>query len=214
MDLTSLLCMYPVSAVFTAVSTRPSLPPIVWNQNSWGWSPVKNEFATKPRSFGSRENRRKCGKARWMNPSPIRFPVTVCWPRTAAICPMLSGDPLDPHMLMMNGAFAQCKIFMHCPPQSARTCERIPLSLLSTVISSVHPGSASRVPSLKLLMSTAQSSYPFWMYSFVTALSSFPGVTSSMPMLNPRFISHVHVSRDNRHMHFAAYAWPADKNSW
>lgn len=32
--------MYPVSAVFTAVSTRPSRPPMVWKKNSVGLRPV------------------------------------------------------------------------------------------------------------------------------------------------------------------------------
>lgn len=32
-------CMYPVSAVFTAVSTRPSRPAIVWKKNSVGVRP-------------------------------------------------------------------------------------------------------------------------------------------------------------------------------
>jgi hypothetical protein len=40
--------MYPVSEVLTAVSIRPSLPPIAWKKNSSGVSPVKYEFLTNP----------------------------------------------------------------------------------------------------------------------------------------------------------------------
>lgn len=51
--LTRRRCMYPVSAVFTAVSTRPSLPPIVWKKNSVGVRPLQKLFCTKPRADGS-----------------------------------------------------------------------------------------------------------------------------------------------------------------
>lgn len=50
--LTNLLCMYPVSAVLTAVSTSPSLPPIVWKKNSVGVRPEKKLFSTKPFAAG------------------------------------------------------------------------------------------------------------------------------------------------------------------
>lgn len=36
---TSLLCMYPDLDVLTAVSTRPSLPPMAWKKNSVGERP-------------------------------------------------------------------------------------------------------------------------------------------------------------------------------
>jgi hypothetical protein len=45
----SRLLMYPVSAVLTAVSTRPSRPAMVWKKNSLGVSPLKKLLATKPR---------------------------------------------------------------------------------------------------------------------------------------------------------------------
>jgi hypothetical protein len=44
--------MYPVSAVLTAVSTKPSRPPIVWKKNSVGVKPVKKLFSTKPLASG------------------------------------------------------------------------------------------------------------------------------------------------------------------
>ena len=50
--LTSLLCIYPVSAVLTAVSTKPSLPAIVWKKNSVGVSPEQKLFDTKPLALG------------------------------------------------------------------------------------------------------------------------------------------------------------------
>ena len=34
--------MYPVSAVFTAVSTSPSRPPIAWKKNSVGLNPLRS----------------------------------------------------------------------------------------------------------------------------------------------------------------------------
>ena len=42
----------PVSAVFTAVSMRPSRPPIAWKKNSDGVKPARYEFSTKPRDSG------------------------------------------------------------------------------------------------------------------------------------------------------------------
>lgn len=50
--LTNLLCIYPVSAVLTAVSTRPTRPAIVWKKNSVGVNPVKKLFWTKPLAAG------------------------------------------------------------------------------------------------------------------------------------------------------------------
>jgi hypothetical protein len=40
----NLLYIYPVSAVLTAVSTKPSRPPIVWKKNSVAVRPEKKEF--------------------------------------------------------------------------------------------------------------------------------------------------------------------------
>lgn len=44
--------MYPVSAVFTAVSTKPSRPAIVWKKNSVGVRPEKKLFETNPLAAG------------------------------------------------------------------------------------------------------------------------------------------------------------------
>lgn len=46
-------CMYPVSAVLTAVSTRPSRPAMVWKKNSVGVRPEQKLSATKPLAAGS-----------------------------------------------------------------------------------------------------------------------------------------------------------------
>jgi hypothetical protein len=40
-DLINFLYIYPVSEVLTAVSMRPSRPPIAWKKNSSGLSPIK-----------------------------------------------------------------------------------------------------------------------------------------------------------------------------
>ena len=48
----ALLCYIPVSAVFTAVSMRPSLPPMAWKKNSLGVKPAKYEFSTNPLASG------------------------------------------------------------------------------------------------------------------------------------------------------------------
>lgn len=52
LTLTRRRCMYPVSAVLTAVSTRPSRPPIVWKKNSVGVRPEQKLFSTKPLAAG------------------------------------------------------------------------------------------------------------------------------------------------------------------
>ena len=43
---------HPVSAVFTAVSTSPSRPPMVWKKNSGAVRPLKKLVATKGTSEG------------------------------------------------------------------------------------------------------------------------------------------------------------------
>ena len=40
--------IHPAPTVFTAVSTRPSRPAMVWKKNSVGRKPLKKELATKP----------------------------------------------------------------------------------------------------------------------------------------------------------------------
>lgn len=66
--LMSLLCMYPVSAVFTAVSMRPSLPPMVWKKNSVAVNPEKKLFFTNPRDSGVALLRMKWGSVRSIKP--------------------------------------------------------------------------------------------------------------------------------------------------
>lgn len=58
----SLLCMYPVSSVLTAVSMIPSLPPIVWKKNSVGVSPEKKLLLTKPLATGDSSSLAKWGR--------------------------------------------------------------------------------------------------------------------------------------------------------
>ena len=50
--LMSLRWMYPVWDVLTAVSIKPTRPPIAWKNNSCGVRPLMNEFSTKPRAPG------------------------------------------------------------------------------------------------------------------------------------------------------------------
>ena len=101
----SLRLMYPVSAVFTAVSTRPSRPAMVWKKNSVGRIPEKKELATKPFASGVFSPLRKCGSDRPANPSGGRDPPTACCPTHATICEMLIVLPFEPHSAMISGAF-------------------------------------------------------------------------------------------------------------
>ncbi len=48
--------MYPVSAVLTAVSIIPYLPPIVWKKNSVAVKPEKKLFFTNPLASGVYNN--------------------------------------------------------------------------------------------------------------------------------------------------------------
>src|SRR5580704_2452436 len=47
-DFINRLDIYPVSAVFTAVSTRPSRPDMAWKRNSVGVKPEKKLLRTNP----------------------------------------------------------------------------------------------------------------------------------------------------------------------
>ena len=49
--------MYPEFAVLTAVSMRPSRPPIAWKKNSCGERPCRYEFSTKPLHHSARRVR-------------------------------------------------------------------------------------------------------------------------------------------------------------
>ena len=73
--------MYPVLAVFTAVSTRPSLPPRAWAKNSSGVSPVMKLLRTLPPSIGA--------------------PSTYCWPTHVEIWTMFTMLPLAPESTMV-----------------------------------------------------------------------------------------------------------------
>lgn len=72
----------PVSAVLTAVSTRPSRPAIVWKTNSVGVSPLKKLSSTKPFASGSFWARAKWGRERRSKPSGGRFP-DMAWTQGA-----------------------------------------------------------------------------------------------------------------------------------
>ena len=154
----SLRDMYPVSAVFTAVSTRPSRPAIVWKKNSVGRIPLKNEFATKPFAAGVFSPRLKCGSERSANPSGGRVPPTACCPTHATICEMLMVDPLLPQSAMMSGALWRGSSSRHTFPAVSRTVERIPSTSASRVCSALHPGCSASVPRLKASMRSSQAS--------------------------------------------------------
>lgn len=85
--------MYPVSAVFTAVSTSPSLPLIAWKRNSVGDSPEKKLLRTKPFDGGFLLFLRKWGRERSWKPFGIRFPEMICCPTHATIWATLMTDP-------------------------------------------------------------------------------------------------------------------------
>ena len=76
--LINLLCIYPVSAVLTAVSVNPYLPPIVWKKNSVAVKPEKKLFLTNPLASGVALFLIKCGKVLSIKPYAILLPPTVC----------------------------------------------------------------------------------------------------------------------------------------
>ena len=53
---------------FTAVSMRPTRPPMAWKKSSSGVSPEMKEFSTKPRAPGESSYFVKCGSVRFSNP--------------------------------------------------------------------------------------------------------------------------------------------------
>mmetsp|Transcript_3565 Transcript_3565/g.12138 ORF Transcript_3565/g.12138 Transcript_3565/m.12138 type:complete len:207 (+) Transcript_3565:1321-1941(+) len=149
--------MYPVSAVFTAVSTRPSRPAIVWKKNSVGRIPLKNEFATNPFAAGVFSPLLKCGSERSAKPSGGRCPPTACCPTHATICDMLIVDPFDPHSAMMSGALIRGSSSRHALPAVSRTLDRIPNTSLSSVCSALHPGCSASVPCFHASIRVSQS---------------------------------------------------------
>lgn len=112
--------MYPVSAVLTAVSTKPSRPPIVWKKNSVAVRPEKKELATNPLAAGKSDSGLKCGSVRFTKPFSMRFPPTDCCPRMAIIWEMLMSDPLEPHSVMIRGALCQGSFLSASSPHFRR----------------------------------------------------------------------------------------------
>jgi hypothetical protein len=183
-------CMYPVSAVLTAVSTRPSRPPMVWKKNSVAVSPEKKELATKPFAAGSLARAGKMGSVRSTNPSWIRAPPTDCWPTHATICEMLRVDPLDPHVAMTRAGFSRGSSSMHDDPIVSRSRDSVPFMSASRDCSSLHPGCSGRRPARNCAMRSDASSYPRRMTTAFFSVSRADGDTSSRPMENPQLASH------------------------
>lgn len=52
--------------------------------------------------------------------------VGTCWPTQATICAMLTGEPLDPHWLMISGELCGDRLTMHLSPASVRILDNSP----------------------------------------------------------------------------------------
>src|SRR5437773_1716742 len=86
-------CMYPDRDVRTAVSTRPSRPPIAWKKYSVGWRPLLYDDFTKPFASAPRSPFLKCGSVRFQYPRLNRSPRTACCPMEPAIWDRFSIEP-------------------------------------------------------------------------------------------------------------------------
>mmetsp|Transcript_11831 Transcript_11831/g.47731 ORF Transcript_11831/g.47731 Transcript_11831/m.47731 type:complete len:207 (+) Transcript_11831:152-772(+) len=180
--------MYPVCAVLTAVSTRPSRPPMVWKKNSVAERPATNEFLTKPLADGSSACAAKCGSVRSTKPLAMRLPSTACWPRQAIICDTLSGEPLAPHSAIVRGAFERGSASrMRSLPAFSRTAPSRPVSSASSDCAASQPGLSASRPAWKssiLALALASPSATTRCWSTATARE---GVTSPMPIEKPRW---------------------------
>ena len=97
------LYLYPVSAVFTAVATSPSRPPIMWKKYSYERMPSRYDRAMKPRAAAENAPAGNMGSVRWeMADGRMRSPSTTCCPRHAMTCAMLLVLPLDPAATMLT----------------------------------------------------------------------------------------------------------------
>ena len=135
--------MYPVSDVFTAVSMRPSRPPMAWKKNSCGVNPRRYEFSTKPRDSGPRSSLGKCGNVRASNPNGMRFPSTFCCPTHAIICEMFRNDPFEPACTVILTLLVSSRLACAEFPALSRALFRIWFTFCSNVWCVVIPGCVS-----------------------------------------------------------------------
>ena len=99
-DLTNLRWIYPVMDVLTAVSIRPSLPPTVWCQYSSGVRPSMYECCTNPLDLAVLSSKSNMGSVLPLSVGCILFPEQFCCPTHAAICMILTIEPLEPDLTM------------------------------------------------------------------------------------------------------------------
>lgn len=51
---------------------------------------------------------------------------STCWPTQATIWAMLTGEPLEPHWLMMRGLLWRDRLVMHVSPAAVRMLDKMP----------------------------------------------------------------------------------------
>jgi len=107
--------MYPVSAVLIAVSTKDSLPAIVWKKNSGEDSPVKKLFLINPKASGSGISSfsGKWGKVLPENPFGTLLPPIICYPTHPIIYDKFVALPFDPHVAIINGPLDGANSYVH-----------------------------------------------------------------------------------------------------
>jgi hypothetical protein len=96
------LNMYPVTAVFTAVATKPSRPACMCWKYSVGVVPSRNDDVTNPRAAADRAPGGNDGSVRRDTASGGgRSLSTTCWPRLPMTWAGLEALPLDPAVTMV-----------------------------------------------------------------------------------------------------------------
>ena len=112
-------------------------------------------------------------------------------------------------MAIKRGLFSLGSSASHLSPIMFRINPSSPLIIASSVCSAVHPGLDCRRPSANSWILSATSSYLTWVTFRLNSEISAEGVTSSIPIVMPLFISHRAASRATRPMASAAAAGEA-----
>mmetsp|Transcript_15023 Transcript_15023/g.45367 ORF Transcript_15023/g.45367 Transcript_15023/m.45367 type:complete len:233 (-) Transcript_15023:1679-2377(-) len=117
---------------------------------------------------------------------------------------MLTGEPLEPHWLMMRGLLWRDRLVMHVSPAAVRMLDKMPCILASRVSSAPMPGESLIVPAACCLIRSSHSAIPVRMRPAFAFCSEGAGVTSSIPMEKPRLPMKRADSLASLFMHMAA----------
>src|SRR5438093_970141 len=181
-------CMYPDRDVRTAVSTRPSRPPIAWKKYSVGWRPLLYDDFTKPFASAPRSPFLKCGRVRFQYPRLSRSPRTACWPIDPAIWERFSIEPRAPERAMITALFSIPRCLPATCPARSRARPRIFIASTSSVSSRDRPGICSSSP--RLYDSTRSSTFSMAVFkeSAICFFASSGMSSSSLPVVKPRIM--------------------------